>query len=32
MLIHNGANRRIKNIVRAELDISDDPKEYKKRL
>ena len=32
MLIHNGANRRIKNIVRAELDISDDPKEYKEKV
>ena len=31
MLIHNGANRRIKNIVRAELDISD-PKEYKEKV
>ena len=31
-IIHNGANRRIKNIVRGELDISDDPKEYKKEV
>ena len=32
MLIHNGANRRIKNIVRAQENISDDPKEYKSKV
>lgn len=32
MLIHNGANRRIKNIVRAYENISDDPKEYKTKV